>query len=86
MEKPLSATQQRIVLNVEGMSCAGCVHTVETALAKLPGVASASVNLATGEAAVAFDPARQTPGQLVEAVQSAGYFGARTDRGCRGTG
>ena len=64
---------QRILLAVEGMSCAGCVHTVETALTKLPGVASAAVNLATGEAAVVFDPARQTPAQLVEAVQSAGY-------------
>ncbi len=43
------------------MSCAGCVRTVETALTKLPGVASAAVNLATGEAAVVFDPARQAP-------------------------
>ena len=67
------AAQQRILLTVEGMSCAGCVHTVETALTKLPGVASAAVNLATGEAAVVFDPARQTPAQLVEAVRSAGY-------------
>ena len=73
MENRPAALQKRILLAVEGMSCAGCVHTVETALTKLPGVASAAVNLATGEAAVVFDPARQTPSQLVEAVQGAGY-------------
>jgi Cu+-exporting ATPase len=73
MENMPPAPQQRIVLTVEGMSCAGCVHAVAAALTKLPGVASAAVNLATGEAAVVFDPARQTPGQLIVAVQSAGY-------------
>jgi len=73
MENRPPMPQQRILLAVEGMSCAGCVHTVETALTKLPGVASVAVNLATGEAVVLFDPARWTPRQLVEAILAAGY-------------
>jgi copper chaperone CopZ len=37
-------------LPVEGMNCGSCVRRVEQALAKVPGVASASVNFATREA------------------------------------
>ena len=34
-------------LPIKGMTCASCVARVERALQKLPGVAEASVNLAT---------------------------------------
>ena len=39
-------------LLVEGMTCASCVMRVEKALKKVPGVAAASVNLATEKATV----------------------------------
>ena len=39
-------------LQVEGMTCASCVARVEKALARLPGVLSVSVNLATERATV----------------------------------
>ena len=38
---------------VEGMTCASCVRRVEKAMADVPGVSSAVVNLATEEATVA---------------------------------
>jgi heavy metal translocating P-type ATPase len=41
-----------VTLAVEGMKCAGCVGGVERALAAVPGVTSASVNLATEKAVV----------------------------------
>ena len=37
---------------VEGMTCASCVRRVERALEKMPGVATANVNLATERASV----------------------------------
>jgi Cu+-exporting ATPase len=40
------------VLQVQGMTCASCVARVEKALLKVPGVTSASVNLATETATV----------------------------------
>jgi Cu+-exporting ATPase len=43
---------QQVELGVEGMTCASCVSRVEKALLKVPGVASASVNLATEKATV----------------------------------
>lgn len=42
-------------LPVTGMHCASCVRRVETALAAVPGVQSASVNLATSEASLQYN-------------------------------
>ena len=46
-----------ISLPVTGMTCAACQARVQRALAKEPGVTSASVNLMTNSASVAYDPA-----------------------------
>ncbi len=63
-------------LEISGMSCASCVRRVETALANVAGVSSASVNLVTKEAHVELRDRRVEPRALVEAVTKAGY-GAR---------
>lgn len=57
---------------VRGMTCASCAGRVEKALAQVPGVSAASVNLATDTASVATDGSID-PAQLVEAVKQAGY-------------
>ena len=58
-------------LPIDGMTCASCAGRVEKALAKVPGVQSVSVNLATEQARI------QAPADslaaLVDAVQQAGY-------------
>jgi len=59
-------------LNIDGMTCASCVARVEKALSRVPGVQSASVNLATEQAQVSAETAL-TPERLLEAVQRAGY-------------
>ncbi|MBZ8141213.1 copper-translocating P-type ATPase [Rubrivivax gelatinosus] len=64
-------------LQVEGMSCASCSGRVERALAKLPGVLSASVNLATEKATVQTLSTVSTQA-LVATIEKAGY-GARPD-------
>jgi Cu+-exporting ATPase len=58
-------------LEVEGMSCASCVARVERALLGVPGVESASVNLATGTATL-HAPADVAEG-AIEAVRRTGY-------------
>ena len=65
-----------IKLRVSGMTCSHCQAKVEQALKGTPGVYSAVVNLHSGEAEIDFEDDRATPGQLVAAVQRAGY-GAR---------
>ncbi|RAA40487.1 copper ion binding protein, partial [Burkholderia multivorans] len=61
-----------VELDIDGMTCASCVSRVEKALAKVPGVAHASVNLATERATVEAS-ADVSAAQLVEAVEQAGY-------------
>ena len=63
----------RIVLPIEGMSCASCAATVQDALARANGVANATVNYATAKAAVDYDDARTGVAELIKTVRAAGY-------------
>lgn len=65
----------QIMLIISGMTCAGCVASVEKALRNVPGVDTASVNLATNRALVEAQP-QVTPQALLGAVQRAGYQAA----------
>ncbi len=60
-------------LPIDGMTCASCVRRVEKSLAKLPGVESAAVNLATEQATVRFNPAMVGRNEFRQAVERAGY-------------
>ncbi|OAJ65791.1 copper-transporting ATPase [Paraburkholderia ginsengiterrae] len=60
-------------LDIGGMTCASCAMRVEKALAKVPGVAGASVNLATETATVDLTGADTTADTLIAAVKKAGY-------------
>ncbi|MBN3800766.1 copper ion binding protein, partial [Burkholderia sp. Ac-20392] len=66
------AAPASIELDIDGMTCASCVSRVEKALAKVPGVTRASVNLATERATVDATP-DVTAARLAEAVKQAGY-------------
>ena len=63
---------EHVELPIRGMTCASCANRVERKLNKLDGVI-ASVNYATENANVEFDPEAVGPEQLVEAVKAAGY-------------
>lgn len=64
--------QQSLTLKIEGMTCASCVGRVEKALAKVPGVLRATVNLATEQASVQV-LANVSVATLQAAVAKAGY-------------
>ena len=68
----LAQPSHQIDLLVEGMTCASCVGRVEKALLKVPGVRSASVNLATEKATVHAQPDVFAP-MLKAAIEKAGY-------------
>ena len=63
---------EKVTLSVGGMTCASCVHHVESALDGVDGVVSARVNLATERATVEYTPAAGI-GDLRHAVEDAGY-------------
>jgi Cu+-exporting ATPase len=69
----VSATlPERLELPIEGMTCASCATRIEKRLNKLEGV-EATVNYATENAAVHFDPLRVAPEDLIAAIEAAGY-------------
>lgn len=64
--------QPAVTLDIDGMTCASCVGRVEKALLALPGVNSATVNLATQQATVRFAD-KPDAGLAAEAIKKAGY-------------
>ena len=66
-------SKARIVLPIEGMSCASCAATVQAALGDAAGVSAATVNYATGKGAVDYDDAQTNVAELIKTVRAAGY-------------
>ena len=60
----MSDTETIASFPVEGMTCASCVRRVEKAIAAIPGVEAANVNLATERADVRFTPRGRSPIRL----------------------
>jgi copper chaperone CopZ len=62
---------QQLTLRIAGMSCAGCVNSVRSALARLPGVQVRQVEI--GQATLEFDPTISTPESIQSAIVKAGF-------------
>ena len=73
MQAAVEREIEHIDLPIEGMSCASCAALVEKKLGETDGVSVATVNFATGKAAVDFDPEATTMESLAQAVERAGY-------------
>ncbi len=67
--------RHHVDLAISGMTCASCAARIEKRLNKLEGVA-ASVNFASEQAAVTFDPGQVGVEELIGAVEAAGYGAA----------
>ncbi|CAI3467213.1 copper-translocating P-type ATPase [Enterococcus cecorum] len=61
------------VFGIQGMSCASCAAKIEQATRKLPGVASANVNLATEKLNIEYNHQELTANEIMRAVKEAGY-------------
>jgi Cu+-exporting ATPase len=72
LTKPADAPAQ-LELPVEGMTCASCVNRIERFLKRTPGVEDAVVNLATEMATIRYLPDQVGRGELVGAIEAAGY-------------
>src|SRR5215469_11097326 len=65
--------QSRATLALEGMTCASCAMRIEKGLRRVPGVKDASVNFATEQASVTYDPTQTNLDQMVRSVEAVGY-------------
>ena len=68
---------QIINLDIQGMTCAGCVNSVEKALGNVDGVDLAEVNFALNRAAVHYNPEIANPSVMESAVEEAGFEAQR---------
>jgi len=58
---------------IRNMTCAACVATVTRAVEQLKGVKKAEVRLISGDMTVEYDEERLDEGQIIKAVERAGY-------------
>lgn len=64
---------EKIVLNVEGMSCNHCVNAVKGALAEFEGIANAEVDLEAKTATFEADLTKVSLDDVKAAIEDAGY-------------
>jgi len=67
------STLAATTLRIDGMHCAACADTIESALRHVPGVVDARVSAAAHAAEVRWDPARVGPDAITHAIRAAGY-------------
>jgi Cu+-exporting ATPase len=81
LDQPVLGRTETATLSVGGMSCASCALSIEKALARLPGVRSATVNFASEKAIVEYAPGVSPMAELERAVHAAGYDVRPAERG-----
>lgn len=64
---------ESITLNVEGMTCGGCVKSVTRILENTDGVAKAEVSLGNKSAVIEFDATKTNVDALIEAIEDGGF-------------
>jgi len=63
----------KIELQIEGMTCQGCVRSVTKKLSGVAGVSSAAVDLTAGKAKVEYDDSSARVEDLIAAVEQIGF-------------
>ena len=62
-----------IELKVDGMTCGGCVKSIQTALTSQPGVSDATADLDSATVKIEFDPAVIEENAIRTAIEAAGF-------------
>jgi Cu+-exporting ATPase len=68
-----AGTDSKVIIPVEGLSCASCSFAVRRALKKMDGVKSIERGPNEDEALVTYDASKVKPEQFVEAINSLGF-------------
>ena len=64
---------QTALLNINGMTCMGCVTSIEKVLEKIAGVSDSDISLKKKQAKIQYDPERTSINKLKEAIVGAGF-------------
>jgi copper chaperone len=66
--------KEKIILNVEGMSCNHCVNSVKKAVEDIDGVITVDVNLDEKTVTVEYDQEKAKADYIKEAIEDEGYI------------
>uniref|UniRef100_A0A672TQK6 Copper-transporting ATPase 2 n=1 Tax=Strigops habroptila TaxID=2489341 RepID=A0A672TQK6_STRHB len=66
-------TEGNVELLIAGMTCASCVHNIESKLMRTNGILYASVALATCKAHIQFDPEITGPRDIIKIIEEIGF-------------
>ena len=64
---------ETVVLKIAGMTCGGCVRSVENVLRGVDGVRAVRVSLEQGSATIECDDGKANPAAFKTAIEEAGY-------------
>lgn len=67
-------THTCVLCQISGMTCASCVHNIESKLTATKGILRASVTLATKKAQIQFDPEDLGARDIIRIIQVAAAF------------
>ncbi|MCI0763999.1 heavy metal translocating P-type ATPase [Bacillus sp. TL12] len=70
-----NVVEEKVTLDIEGMTCAACATRIEKVLNKMEGVSSATVNLATNSAVVEYNEGLLSTENILEKIKKIGYKG-----------
>ncbi|XP_067145770.1 copper-transporting ATPase 2 [Apteryx mantelli] len=73
-------TEGSVELLITGMTCATCVHNIESRLMRTNGIFYASVALATCKAHVQFDPEVTGPRDIIKIIEEIGFHASLARR------
>jgi copper chaperone len=64
---------ETVVLKITGMTCGGCVRSVENVLRGVEGVCAVRVSLEQGNAAIEYEAGKANLATFKSAIEGAGY-------------
>ncbi len=70
--------EQQVSLPITGMTCANCASNIERGLKKLTGIKNSTVNFASEQATISFDPEKLLLKDIVGNIKNSGYEVAST--------
>lgn len=65
--------EAEVDIEILGMTCASCVHKIETYLFNLPGIKDAKVSLSTNRGKFKYDPEVTGPRSIIESIKELGF-------------
>lgn len=66
-------SEQTRILNIDGMTCGGCVASIHRATADIDGLLTMNIELAANQASISYDDSKTDAETIAAAIEDAGF-------------